>query len=65
VLKNRIAFQETRYTDSLDGAVTSGPTLRTKGLDKVKFRAFLCEQIAELVRSVLRQTMSKVKIRPR
>lgn len=60
VLPDRIAFQETRYTNNVGPAMTSGPTLRTRGLSGQKFREFICERIGELVRTALRQTTPAV-----
>jgi len=56
VISGSIAFQQTRYLKSdRSGLTGSGPTLRTRDLDADIFRAFMCDRIAALVRSVLKQ----------
>jgi hypothetical protein len=55
VTNGAIAFRLTRYLHSdRSGLTGSGPTLRTRDLTPDAFRAFLCERIAALVRSVLK-----------
>ena len=47
-----IAFQETRVHQGIDGTITSGPMLRTRNLTNDRFRGFICDHIAALVRVV-------------
>jgi hypothetical protein len=49
-----IAFRQTRYgaTDPT-GLTGSGPSLRVRGLDRERFRAFVCERMGGLVKSAI------------
>lgn len=58
VARDVIAFEVNRFVSDTGGEVASGPMLRLRTLDKARFREFLCEQIALLIRSVLRVTRS-------
>ena len=53
VTDRAIAFNEIKSTRTVDGAITGGPMLMTRRLTGEKFRGFLCERIATLIKSVL------------
>ena len=53
VTDRAIAFNEIKSTRKVDGAITGGPMLMTRRLTGEKFRGFLCERIAVLIKSVL------------
>lgn len=49
-----IAFRQTRYgTADPSGLTGSGPSLRVRGLDAERFREFVCERMASLVKSAM------------
>ncbi len=50
-----IAFHETRYTPDCHGELASGPMLRLRHLNEKVFREFVCERLAQLVRSAMRR----------
>ncbi len=50
-----IAFHESRYAPDVRGELTSGPMLRLRHLDGKVFRDFLCERLAILIRTAMRQ----------
>lgn len=54
VTPDGIAFHESRFTDNVPGITTTGPMLRARSLCGATFREFLCERIAQLVRSAAR-----------
>ncbi|MFQ5489298.1 MAG: hypothetical protein ACE5GE_01140 [Phycisphaerae bacterium] len=51
-----IAFHETRFSDDMLGVVTTGPMLRARNLNGQSFREFMCERVAQLVRSAVRRS---------
>ena len=51
-----IAFHETRVADDMLGVVTTGPMLRARHLTGQLFRDFICERVAQLVRSAARRS---------
>lgn len=55
VTSEGIAFHETRIADDMTGVVTTGPMLRTRNLNGQAFREFICERVAQLVRSANRR----------
>jgi hypothetical protein len=50
-----MAFQEVRYSNNNQGALTTGPMLRSRRLTGETFREFVCGRITELVRSAMRR----------
>ena len=54
VARDVMAFQVTRYVSETGGEVSSGPMLPLRSLTQTRFREFLCEQITQMVRFVLR-----------
>ena len=54
VTSEAIAFHETRHTPRIHGELASGPMLRLRGLTGEVFRNFLCERLAILLRTALR-----------
>lgn len=55
VTSEGIAFHETRVADDILGVVTTGPMLRGRHLTGQMFRDFICERVAQLVRSAARR----------
>ncbi|MCK4660997.1 MAG: hypothetical protein KAV82_15860 [Phycisphaerae bacterium] len=55
VMESGIAFNEIRSVGGVPGAICSGPMLATRQLTSRGFREFVCNHIALLVRSILRQ----------
>lgn len=53
VTDRAIAFNEIKSTRKVDGAITGGPMIMTRRLTGEKFRGFICERIAALIKSVL------------
>lgn len=53
VTDRAIAFNEIKSTRKVEGVVTGGPMLMTRRLTGEKFRGFICERIAVLIKSVL------------
>lgn len=51
-----VAFELTRFIGETGGEVCSGPMLSIRKLDQSRFREFVCEQIALMIRYVLRMT---------
>ncbi|RJP33695.1 MAG: hypothetical protein C4547_11845 [Phycisphaerales bacterium] len=51
-----VAFEVTRFVGESGGEVCSGPMLSIRTLDQGRFREFVCEQLAMMIRYVLRTT---------
>ncbi len=51
-----VAFEVTRMIGDSGGEVCSGPMLSIRKLDQARFREFVCEQLAMMIRHVLRTT---------
>lgn len=54
VTSDMIAFLETRYSPSCDGQLLRGPALRLRGLTVDKFREFVCQRLAMLLRQAIK-----------
>ncbi|RME39064.1 MAG: hypothetical protein D6788_06205 [Planctomycetota bacterium] len=54
VTTEAVAFHETRSSPHVRGELLSGPMLRLRGLDANRFRQFICERLARLVRDATR-----------
>lgn len=50
-----IAFQEVRYSPDFQGQLLAGPMLRLKSLTREKFREFVCERLALLLKQVAKR----------
>jgi len=55
VTTDAIAFHEVRYAPDIDGQLVAGPMLRLKQLSAKTFREFVCERLAQLIRSATRR----------
>jgi hypothetical protein len=50
-----IAFHQTRYSPDCHGELSAGPMLRSRHLNAMSFREFVCDRMTLLLRSVLRR----------
>ncbi|UCC29729.1 MAG: hypothetical protein JSU86_16180 [Phycisphaerales bacterium] len=55
VTTEAIAFHETRQTPDVHGELVSGPMVRLRALNGEKFRNFICERLAQLLRTAVRR----------
>jgi hypothetical protein len=55
VTADAIAFHEVRYAPDIDGQLVAGPMLRLKQLSATTFREFICERLAQLLRTAARR----------
>lgn len=50
-----IAFEEIRHTPVIQGEIASGPRVSLRTLDAKRFREFVCERLAQLVRAAMKK----------
>lgn len=55
VTSDMVAFLETRYSPSCDGQLLRGPALRLRGLTVEKFREFVCQRLAILLKLAIKR----------
>jgi len=55
VTSEGVAFHEVKYSPDFHGELTAGPMMRIRNLDAEKFREFVCERLALLIRMSLRR----------
>ncbi len=55
VTNDAIAFHEVRYAPDIDGQLVAGPMLRLKQLNAKTFREFVCERLAQVLRSAAKR----------
>lgn len=55
VTSDMVAFLETRYSPCCDGQLLRGPALRLRGLTVDKFREFVCQRLAILLKLAIKR----------